>query len=242
MRRPIIGISSYHRDGEFPVFSVPCGYVDALRAAGATPLVCPPGEKDPAHLLDVVDGIIFAGGGDVDPSHYGAEHHPTMYMISEERDRFEIALMGAALERPDIPMLCICRGLQVLNIVSGGTLHAHIPDRFADDIPHRLPPRTPSRHDVELTPGSRLADILGATTVGACSWHHQAIDRLGRELEAVGWSADGVIEAVEHQRLPWCFGVQWHPEMQHDEEAQMRLFKAFVAAAAETRPQRKGTR
>jgi putative glutamine amidotransferase len=229
--RPLlIGISSYARDGQPPAFSLPCGYVDGIRAAGATPLVLPPGETQPAHLLDLLDGLILAGGGDIAPAAYGGEPHETIYAVSEERDEFEFTLARAALARRDIPLLCICRGMQVLNVVCGGTLHAHVPERFGDRVAHRLPPRLTSRHAVRIETDTRLAHILGATQVEACSWHHQAIDRLGEGLRPLAWAADGVIEAVEHTVHPWCLGVQWHPEMQLDEAPQRGLFAALVAA------------
>ena len=227
----VIGISSYARDGQPPAFTLPCGYVDGVRAAGATPLVLPPGEAQPERLLDLVDGLILAGGGDIAPAAYGGEPHETIYSVSEERDEFEFTLARAVLARPDMPMLCICRGMQVLNVVCGGTLHAHVPERFGDRVAHRLPPRLTARHPVRIEPGSRLASILGAPAVEACSWHHQAIDRIGEGLRPLAWAEDGVIEAVEHAVHPWCIGVQWHPEMQLDEASQRGLFAALVTAA-----------
>jgi putative glutamine amidotransferase len=229
-RRRIIGVSSYARYGSPPEFSLPCGYVDALRAAGATPVILPPGEADPQRLIDLFDGLVLAGGGDISPAAYGGEPHETVYLVCEERDRFEFELARAALARSDRPLLCICRGMQVLNVVCGGTLHTHIPDRFGDQVDHRLPPRVPTRHRVRLADGSRLAKILATTAIEACSWHHQAVDRVGERLRPVAWADDEVIEAVEHERHPWCVGVQWHPEMQLDDSAQLRLFHAFVDA------------
>src|SRR5262245_19592125 len=114
IRRPVIGISSYAREGDPPTFSLPCGYVDAIRDARATPLILPPGEAEPSRLLDLVDGLILAGGGDVSPAAYGGEPHETIYLVSEERDAFEFGLARAGLTRPELPILCICRGLQVL--------------------------------------------------------------------------------------------------------------------------------
>ncbi len=232
MSAPVfVGVSSYARDGQPAQFALPCSYVDAVRAAGGIPLVLPPGEVAPERLLEVVDAVILAGGGDVSPEAYGGVPHETVYLVSEERDAFEFALARAALARADMPLLCICRGAQVLNVACGGSLHVHIPDRFGDQVVHRLPPRRPTTHPVSLQPQSRLARILGATAIETCSWHHQAIDRVGRDLEPVAWAADGVIEAVEHRRHPWCFGVQWHPEMQLGEETSSHLFAALVEAA-----------
>ena len=229
--RSLIGISSYARDGDPPAFSVPCGYVDAVRAAGGTPLVLPPGEAEPERLLDLVDGLILAGGGDIAPAAYGGEPHETIYSVSEERDQFEFAVARAVLSRPEIPLLCICRGMQVLNVVCGGSLHAHVPERFGDRVAHRLAPRHRSQHSVRVDGESRLARLLATTQPDVCSWHHQAIDRLGEGLRAIAWAEDGVIEAIEHTTHPWCIGVQWHPEMQLDVPNQRRLFAALVAAA-----------
>jgi len=230
-RSVVIGITSYARDGKPPAFALPCGYVDAVRAAGATPLVLPPGEREPEHLLDLIDGLILAGGGDIAPAAYGGEPHETVYSISEERDAFEFALARAALSRPQTPALCICRGMQVLNVVCGGTLHVHVPEKFGDRVPHRLPPRLTSRHAVRVEVESRLAHVLGSTAADVCSWHHQAIDRLGQNLRPVAWAEDDVIEAVEHTVHPWCVGVQWHPELQLEEQSQQQLFASLVGAA-----------
>jgi putative glutamine amidotransferase len=227
----LIGISSYARDGEPAAFSLPCGYVDAVAATGATPVILPPGAAEPERLLDRIDGLVLAGGGDIAPTAYGGEPHETIYLVSEERDAFEFALARAALRCPDLPLLCICRGMQVLNIVCGGTLHAHIPERFGEHVNHRLPPRVPTLHAVHIEPSARLAAMLGTNDVQARSWHHQAIDRIGASLRAAAWAADGVIEAVEHETHPWCIGVQWHPEMQLDDAVQQRIFAAFVSAA-----------
>lgn len=235
---PLIGISTYHRDGTPPVFSLPCTYVDAVRRAGGVPLLLPPGEADAVPLLDRLDGLVLAGGGDLDPSHYGADGHETIYMVCAERDRTEMDLIRAALLRPRLPVLCICRGAQVLNVVAGGTLHVHVPAVYGESVEHRAAPRLPTRHPVRLAEASRLTAILGAAEVEVCSWHHQAIDTLGTGLAAVAWATDGVVEAVEHEVHPWCLGVQWHPEMQPGEAPHERLFENLVGAAGEQRHSR----
>lgn len=236
--KPVVGISSYARDGDPRSFSLPCGYVDAVRAAGAIPVVLPPGEAEAAQLLELIDALILSGGGDIAPSSYGGQPHETIYSTCEERDHFEFDLARAALKRRDVPVLCICRGMQVLNVICGGTLHAHLPDQFGESTVHRLPPRLPTRHPVRVDPQSRLAAFLGTHEVAACSWHHQAIAHLGQDLRPVAWAADGVIEAVEHGGHPWCVGVQWHPEMQHEEAPQRALFKALAEAAGKMRRNR----
>ena len=227
---PVIGISSYDREGDPEVFPIPAGYVDAVRGAGALPVILPPGEASPERFLDVVDGLIVTGGGDLSPAIYGGTWHETVYQVSDERDRFELALTKAALRRHDVALLFICRGIQILNVACGGTLHVHVPDRYGDRVSHRLPPRRPARHPVRIEPDSCLAGILGEIRVEVCSWHHQAIDRLGDGLRAVAWADDGVVEAVEHTGHNWCIGTQWHPEMQLDEAHPAKLFRAFVEA------------
>ncbi len=225
---PVVGISSYARAGQPPAFSIPTGYVDAVRRAGAVPIVLPPGQTDPASLLSMMSALIVSGGGDINPSAYGGRQHETVYSVCEERDAFEFALTRAALADTRVPMLCICRGLQVLNVVCGGTLHVHLPETYGERVAHRLPPRDTSMHAVDIDPNSRLAHILGATNTQVRSWHHQGIDRLGEGLRAVAWAEDGVVEAVEHVDHPWCIAVQWHPEMQLDDRTQQRLFRALI--------------
>jgi putative glutamine amidotransferase len=231
---PVVGITCYARGGDPLSFSLPVGYVDSVRAAGGMPVVLAPGEPDPAKLLDLVEGLVIAGGGDISPSAYGGRPHETVYQVCEERDRFEFDLARAALDAGR-PLLFICRGLQVLNVCRGGTLHTHVPDAFGETVTHRMPPRLPTTHEVRVDPESRLFAVLGAERIEACSWHHQAVERLGEGLRAVAWADDGVVEAIEDPELSWCFAVQWHPEMQRDQEHARRLFAAFVAAARGSR-------
>ena len=225
---PVVGISSYARSGQPAAFSIPTGYVDAVRRAGAVPIVLPPGEQEPQALLALMSALIVSGGGDINPSAYGGRHHETVYSVCEERDAFEFALTRAALADTRVPMLCICRGLQVLNVVCGGTLHVHLPETYGERVAHRLPPRDTSMHAVEIDPDSRLAHVLGTTRAQVRSWHHQGIDRLGEGLRAVAWAEDGVVEAVEHLQHPWCIAVQWHPEMQLEDPVQQRIFRALI--------------
>jgi putative glutamine amidotransferase len=228
---PLIGISSYARDGDPASFSLPCDYIDVVRSAGGEPLVLPPGKANLELLLATVDGLVFSGGGDLDPSCYGGRPHETVYMVDEERDRFEISLAAAALAVAALPLLFICRGLQVLNVTRGGTLLPHVPDRYGERVRHRLPPRIPTRHSVRVEPDSTLGRILAVDETEVCSWHHQAVDQVGAGLRAVAWSEDGVIEALEHTDHPWCMAVQWHPEMQAGEEPHRRLFAELVRRA-----------
>jgi putative glutamine amidotransferase len=226
-----VGITAYARVGQPPSFAVPAGYVDAVRQAGAVPIILPPGQPEPTRLVDALSALIIAGGGDIDPRAYGGRHHETVYAVCEERDLFEFALTRAAVAEPRLPVLCICRGMQVLNVICGGTLHVHLPDHYGERVSHRLHPRDTSVHSVRIDPDSHLARILDTTETQVRSWHHQAIDRLGDGLRPVAWAEDGVIEAVEHVDHPWCIGVQWHPEMQLDDPVQQRVFGALVAGA-----------
>ena len=231
--RPLIGISSYGRAGERQTFSVPCEYVDAVRMAGGVPIVLPPVEGETPEGLDAVAGLILPGGGDVDPAHYGGGHHDANYGISQERDRFELALTRAAIARQSMPLLCVCRGMQLLNVALGGDLIAHIPDQFGTSVVHRAAQLKPVPHGVRLDPESRLARLLDGTQLTVQSVHHQAVGRLGYGLRAVAWSDDGVIEGVESERHPFVIGVQWHPELDALSDARpMRLFEELVACAS----------
>lgn len=232
LKRPVIGISSYPRSGKREVYSLPTGYVDAVRAAGGIPIVLPPGESEAEGLLDLVQGLVLPGGGDISPRHYKGHAHEAIYDVSEERDALEMTLARAAIARGDRPLLCICRGLQVLNVALGGDLHVHLPDLGGNTVKHRHPERLPIRHSARVAEGSRLAAILGTNHVSVFSWHHQAVNRLGRNLRPVAWADDGVVEALELESHPFCIAVQWHPEMQLDDPAQQRLFQAFVERSA----------
>jgi putative glutamine amidotransferase len=236
-RRPRIGVTTYPRQGdERPSFTIPSAYVDAVRRAGGLPLLLAPGEESAGEVLRHVDGLVFSGGGDLDPAHFAADAdadpHPTQYGVDEERDRFELALMRAALDAA-VPTLAICRGLQILNVVRGGDLHVHLPDVVGEDVLHRMPERRPATHPVRLAEGCRLAALYGASHVDTVSWHHQAVNRLGRGLSPVGWAPDGTIEAVELADAPWLLAVQWHPEMNEGEGA---LFEALVDLARKRIP------
>ncbi len=236
MRRPLIGISSYGRAGKRRSFSLPADYVDAVRRAGGVPLVLPAVEGEIPEALAAIHGLILSGGGDVDPSHYGGTPHRSNYGISLERDGFELALAGAAIARPELPLLCICRGMQVLNIALGGDLVAHIPDHYGNEVLHRHPERRPVEHPVRVEPTSRIARILGTTELPVRSWHHQAVGRLGRGLRAVAWASDGVVEAVESDHHPFTVGVQWHPEVGALSDARhLRLFEALVESSGGAR-------
>jgi len=236
MPRPLIGISSYGRAGERQTFSLPCEYVDVVRLAGGVPLVLPAVEGEIPEALAVIDALILPGGGDVDPAHYGGVRHEALYGISAERDGFEMALAREAFARRDLPVLCICRGTQLLNVALGGDLVQHIPDHYGERVVHRNPARVSVQHPVSIEGGSKLARILGSTELEVNSVHHQAVNRVGKALRAVAWSPDGVIEAVESEDHRFAIGVQWHPELGAlGDPRQRRLFEALVARCANGR-------
>jgi putative glutamine amidotransferase len=227
--RPLIGISSYGRAGQRQTFSVPCEYVDVVRLVGGVPLILPSVEGEVPEALGTVAALILPGGGDVDPSRYKGVPHVANYGISAERDAFELALARAALARRDLPLLCICRGMQLLNVALGGDLISHIPDHFGEKVSHRRPEHLPIEHAVRIDPESRLARLLGTTGMTVQSVHHQAVGTLGKGLRAVAWSPDGVIEAVESEEHPFVLGLQWHPELGAlGDDRQRRIFEALV--------------
>ncbi len=227
---PLIGISSYLEPARFGVWDVPSallprGYLDGVTHAGGTPVVLPPvGDWEPAHL-STLDGLIIAGGADIDPSWYDADRHPATGPARPDRDSSEWELIGLAVKL-GIPLLGVCRGMQLLNVVLGGTLHQHVPDRTgaADHLPE---PGTYGRVEVRTAAGSRLAGILGARAEVHCH-HHQAVDVLGGDLAAVAWAADGTVEGVELPGETFAVGVQWHPE---EDGVDRRLFEALVGEA-----------
>lgn len=235
MTRPRIAITTYGRS-EKVGFSLPADYVDAVRRAGGVPLLLPPGETAFDVWLDIADGIVLAGGGDLDPDRYGGNHHEEIYMVDEERDRSELELARRALEL-GLPTLAICRGTQVVNVVLGGTLHEHLPDVVGEEVKHRRPPREPTPHPVRILGGSLLASIVGRDEIEGQSWHHQSIKEMPPRLYPVAHAPDGVVEAVEMRDHPWFLGVQWHPELSAARDpAQQRIFDALVAAAARRTP------
>jgi putative glutamine amidotransferase len=229
MAAPIIGITTYGRD-ERGRYTLPSEYVAAVQRAGGTPLLIPPLPELAQRYLDLVDGVVLAGGGDVDPEHYSGDTHETMYGIDKERDALELALARELVRRRQ-PTFAICRGMQVLNVAMGGTLIEHLPNVVGDKVLHRKPPREPTPHTVMLKAGSRLAALSGVTELQPMSWHHQAIRAVAPGLEVVAEAPDGTIEAVELPNQPWLIAVQWHPELTaHEDSSQQRLFDALVAA------------
>ena len=229
---PRVGVTTHSRD-DHGSFAVPAEYVDSLRRAGGVPVVLTPGEPRVDALIDVLDAVVLTGGGDVDPLLYGGRRVETTYHVDRERDEFELALLRHVLD-DGLAALCVCRGMQLLNVALGGTLIEHVPDEHGETITHRLPPREPVPHPVTIEPGTRLAELLGATAIEPHSWHHQALRELGAGLTVVARAEDGVGEAVELDGRPDVLAVQWHPELSAAwSPPQQRMFDELVRAAGE---------
>jgi len=233
MAAPRIGITTYapylHEQEEN--FRVPCDYIDAVHMAKGIPILLPMGEPYTGELVDMIDGLLLVGGGDICPAEYGGPEHETIYETDERRDRFEMALVIESLEAR-IPLLGICRGMQVINVALEGTLHTHIPDVFGLTVTHVPEPLQAVQHGITVTAGSQCAGVMGSTEFAADSSHHQAIKDIASGLAVVGEAPDGVIEAVEMPGHPWLIGVQWHPERTAaDDPVQQRLFDQFVLAS-----------
>ncbi|HEX7706945.1 MAG TPA: gamma-glutamyl-gamma-aminobutyrate hydrolase family protein [Thermoanaerobaculia bacterium] len=243
MIKPIIGIgadvlqSKVKRERSFAYM----GYVEALKLAGAVPLVIPPQEENVAAVAEILDGILLAGGFDCDPKLYGEERHESVEMMDSRRQASDFALAKIAREQ-QIPALGICLGLQVMNVAAGGSLIQDIDSHVKTETRHAGEQETRVRHDITVTPGTRLASILTAGAMNVNSSHHQAAGRIGDGLRVTAQATDEVVEGIEDPRHPFYVGVQWHPEDMNGEQSAAKLFEAFVSAArvrAESR--RKGT-
>jgi anthranilate synthase component 2/putative glutamine amidotransferase len=224
---PLVGITSYLDEAAWGVWRqsaalVPQTYVDAVSRAGGTPVLLPPQPGGADRLLDALDGLVLAGGSDIDPARYGEDAHPRTGPPHRARDDWEFELLAGALRR-DLPVLGVCRGMQLLNVALGGTLVQHLPDGS-----HQNPPARFARQAVLVRPDSLLGAVLGRAAKVSC-YHHQAADRLGTGLQAVAWAADETVEALELPDRRFVLGVQWHPETDADD---LRLFRALTAAAA----------
>jgi putative glutamine amidotransferase len=209
-------------------------YLRAIENAGGIPVVTPPLAPEALEpLLGAVAGVCLSGGPDLDPVAYGACRHELTGPSWQELDRFELSLARAADARR-LPILAICRGLQVLNVARGGTLHQHLPDVAGDRIAHRQPePSSKPTHWVTVEQASRLAAILGSRRKMVNSFHHQAIARLGEELTVTATASDGTIEGIEAVDRDFVLGVQWHVECLIDQGDHAAVFGAFVDAARE---------
>ncbi len=221
MTRPVIGICTALERARWGMWDQQAvllsrSYVEAVQHAGALVVMLPPDElllEDPGEALDLLDGLVLAGGADIDPSSYGQQAHPETLDTVPERDSFEIALVRAAIER-DLPVLGICRGMQLINVAYGGTLMQHLPERFGHHEHLRVAGTFDGAdHDVDLIEGTLAARAAGETHHATKSHHHQGVDRLGEGLQISGSSSmDGLPEAIEIDDRRFVLGVQWHPE------------------------------
>jgi putative glutamine amidotransferase len=228
--RPVIGITTYAEPSvrwgvwDIPAAVVPLAYVNAIERAGGRPLLVPPSEDGVEETLAAVDGLLFSGGSDIDPEEYGHEAHRETVGVRSDRDRGELALLRAALER-DVPVLAVCRGSQVLNVARGGDLVQHLPDIVGDEK-HKHTPGVFADHEVDVKPESRVGSLLG-DRAPVKSHHHQGFGRVGDGLIETAWAEDGTVEALEDPARRFAVGVLWHPEEGED----AALFKALVAEA-----------
>jgi len=232
MTKPLIGIGSdiYVLPGERDRAFVYTTYVEALRRAGAVPVVIPPQPENARELLESLDGLLLAGGEDCDPAVYGEERHPSVEMMDQRRQENDLSLAKLARER-GLPTLGICLGVQVMNVAAGGTLIQDIDSEHETEIEHVSEPEDRARHDVLVESDTRLAKILGTRELVVNSSHHQAIRDAGSGLRVTAHAPDGIIEGLEDPKHPFYVGVQWHPEDMPGEESARRIFGAFVDAA-----------
>lgn len=230
-----VGISAAIERGQWGAWDevvtmAPRSYARAVQEAGGLALLLPPddvAEATPERWLDRIDALLLSGGSDIDPAFYGQRPNPQTKGVWPERDRFEIVLTRAALERR-MPVLGVCRGMQLLNVARGGDLVQHLPDVVGNDG-HRDTPGAFTDHEVRLEPGSLIARALGTERTTVKSHHHQGVHALGEGLMASGWSVgEGIVEVIEIAReYPFALGVLWHPE----EEERSRVVGALVEAA-----------
>ncbi|QKW36049.1 gamma-glutamyl-gamma-aminobutyrate hydrolase family protein [Actinomadura sp. NAK00032] len=229
---PVIGITTYQEPARWGTWVreaalLPAPYARSVERAGGVPVLLPPAAtlRGVDLLMGRLDGIVLAGGGDVDPELYGAARHHETGPPQPQRDRFELALVRAAVSA-DLPFLAICRGMQVLNVARGGALIQHLPEAVGHSG-HAAQAGLVGSHPVRISPASRIGEILG-DAAEVPTYHHQAVGRLGKGLSAVAWAEDQVVEAIELQGHRFGLAVQWHPEEGEDK----RLFEALVAEAA----------
>jgi len=236
MGRPLIGVCAAIERASFGVWTdepatlLPLSYSRAIHGAGGMVALLPPDRRaseDPAELLDHLDALVLGGGADIDPEDQGIDRHPETVGTNPDRDRFEIALAHGAIER-GLPLLGVCRGMQVLNVAFGGTLDQHIPERLGHDN-HRPVPGSWAEHEVRIEPGSLAATAAHTERLVAKSHHHQGVDRLAENFTASAWATDDdTIEAIESGDGDFVLGVLWHPE----EDPADAIIPSLVARAA----------
>jgi putative glutamine amidotransferase len=233
MSRPLIGVCAAVERASFGVWKdepatlLPLSYSRAIHGAGGMMALLPPdrvAEEEPDELLSRIDALVLGGGADIDPESQGVEAHPETIGSNPDRDRFEIALALGAIDR-GMPLLGVCRGMQVLNLACGGTLDQHIPDRLGHEI-HRPVPGSWAEHEVRIEPGSLAAEAAGTEKLTVKSHHHQGVDRIADTLTATGWATDDEsVEAIESADGGFALGVLWHPE----EDATDAIIPALVS-------------
>jgi putative glutamine amidotransferase len=236
MPRPLIGVCAAIERASFGVWTdepatlLPLSYSRAIHGAGGMMALLPPdrmAESEPGELLDRIDALVLGGGADIDPEDRGIERHAETVGTNPDRDRFEIALALGALER-GLPLLGVCRGMQVLNVACGGTLDQHIPDHLGHDI-HRPVPGSWAEHEVRIQPGSLAASAAGTDRLTVKTHHHQGIDRIADGLAPSAWATeDESVEAIESADGGFALGVLWHPE----EDATDAIFPTLVDRAS----------
>ena len=235
MSIPLIGITSWsHGKAGDREHRISDAYTQAVNRAGAAPVVIPQGLDEPAlqALADRLDGVLFSGGGDIERSRFNGPDHPSIGKPDPDRDQVELTLFQETVRRQK-PFLGICRGIQLVNVACGGSLYVHIPAFLPGAIPHDFqanPDRSYPAHAVRLAKDCRLAAILAETEPEVNSLHHQGVERLGEGLRACGWTADGLVEALEMPGYPFGLAVQWHPESMPESLAMQRLFRSVVEA------------
>ncbi|QRN82477.1 gamma-glutamyl-gamma-aminobutyrate hydrolase family protein [Chloroflexota bacterium] len=233
---PIIGITGgnvKNKTGSY-AFNVGQAYVTAIRHAGGIPLLIPlgTGKADLHRISQLVDGVLFTGGGDIETKRFNGQGHPRVYGISPLRDKLEFTLMDIAL-KDHKPLLAICRGIQVLNVTFGGGLYTDIADQLENALKHDWYPNYPRdkhAHTVSLKQDSILHEIFQADDVPVNSLHHQGVGKVGDGLEAVAFAPDGLVEGLFVKDQNFAVGVQWHPECLPDDSPMQALFKAFITA------------
>ena len=235
MSKPIIGIGSdvQSPSGERERAFVYLNYTEALRKAGAVPVIIPPQPENAADLIRELDGLVLAGGDDCDPAAYGAERHPTVDPVMDPRRQSNDLGLARTAREHAIPTLGICLGMQVMNVAAGGTLVQDINSEIKTEISHASEPEDRGRHDVIVENGTRLGEILRERELNVNSSHHQAIGKVGEGLRVTAHAPDGIIEGLEDPKHPFYVGVQWHPEDMVGEDSAAKLFGAFLEAARE---------
>jgi putative glutamine amidotransferase len=240
MLSPIIGITTFTdvTIKEYPVVLLQRTYVSAIIKANGIPILIPSGLSEDAlkELFPKLNGILFSGGGDIAIEYYGGQDHPSNANIDQDRDNLEMFLMQGAIDQ-NVPFLGICRGLQVLNVVMGGTLYTNIASEKHNPIKHDYYPDYPRNllaHKVEIKSGNKLSGIFGVSELEVNSLHHQGVKQVAGGLNAIGIAPDGLIEALDLPGHRFGLAVQWHPECLADQHSMQQLFKAFINAARDT--------